>query len=68
MTFKNLTEEQKQHIKNVYAEKSEIPWEKKAFLLGEEFGVSERTIRRWCSENLGLKEKVDVETEQYANG
>jgi len=65
MTFKNLTDEQIEHIKQVYAEKSDTPWEKKAFQLGEEFGVSERTIRKWCSEKLGLKEKADIVSEQY---
>ena len=65
MTFKNLSEEQKEYIKKVYQEITDISWEKKAFMLGEKFGVSERTIRNWCSKKLGLKEKVDVEPEQY---
>lgn len=65
MTFKGLTEEQKQHIINVYSDKSELSWEKRAAKLGEELGVSERTIRRWCSKNLNLKEKEDSEPEQY---
>lgn len=65
MTFNQLTDEQKDYIKKVYLEKSDLSWEKKAAKLGDEFGVSERTIRRWVSENLGLKEKKDVEPEQY---
>ena len=65
MRFNDLTDEQKEHIKQVYAEKNDMPWEKKAFILGEKFGVSERTIRRWCAQHLGLKEKKDVEPEQY---
>jgi hypothetical protein len=33
--------------------------------LGNEYGVSERTIRKWCSTKLNLKEKPDIESEQY---
>jgi hypothetical protein len=29
------------------------------------FGKSERTVRKWCSERLGFKDKPDVEPEQY---
>lgn len=65
MNFKNLSEEQKEYIKKIYQEKTNTPWEKRAFILGEEFGVSERTIRSWCANKLGLKERVDIEPEQY---
>lgn len=65
MKFKNLNESQKDRIREVYNEKGTISWEKRAAMLGDEFGVSERTIRKWCSEKLGLKEKVDIEPEQY---
>lgn len=65
ITFKQLTEAQKDRIKKVYKEKSDLTWEKKAFMLGDELGTSERTIRRWASEKLGLKEKQDIESEQY---
>jgi hypothetical protein len=65
MNFNQLTDEQIDRIKSVYTEKSDMPWEKKAFMLGEEIGVSERTIRKWVSERLGLKQKPDVEPEQY---
>jgi hypothetical protein len=65
MNFNQLTDEQIDYIKKVYAEKSDLTWEKKAFMLGEHFGVSERTVRKWASERLGLKEKSDVEPEQY---
>jgi hypothetical protein len=65
MKFKNLTESQKDRIREVYNEKESASWEKRAAMLGDEFGVSERTIRKWCSEKLGLKEKVDIEPEQY---
>lgn len=65
MNFNQLTDAQIERIKTVYNEKSDMSWEKKAFMLGDEFGVSERTVRKWASERLGLKEKADVEPEQY---
>jgi hypothetical protein len=65
MKFKNLTESQKDRIREVYNDKDSKSWEKRAAMLGDEFGVSERTIRKWCSERLSLKEKVDIEPEQY---
>lgn len=63
MTFKNLTDEQKEHIQKAYANK-DIPREKIAFNLGEEFGVSEKTIRNW-GKSLGLNEKNEAEPAQY---
>jgi len=65
MNFNKLTDEQVDRIKKVYSEKSNISWEKRAFMLSEEMGVTERTIRKWVSERLGLKEKTDAEPEQY---
>ena len=65
MNFNQLTDEQIDKIKKVYNEKSGLSWEKKAFKLGEELGVSERTIRKWTSERLGLKEKETPEPELY---
>ena len=65
MKFKNLTESQKSRIHQVYNEKDGTSWEKRAAMLGDELGVSERTIRRWCSKKLGLKEKFEIDSEQY---
>ena len=65
MKFKNLTESQKDRIREVYNDKDSTSWEKRAAMLGDEFGVSERTMRKWCSERLSLKEKSDIEPEQY---
>lgn len=62
--FKNLLEEDVLLIKNTYNDKTNSSWEKRAAKLGELFGVSERTIRKWCSEKLGLKGKIDIEPEQ----
>lgn len=63
--FKDLTKKQIEHIKSVYREKDGLSWEKRAAKLGDEFGVSERTIRKWVSENLKLKDKKEVESEHY---
>jgi len=65
MKFKNLTESDIQMIKDSYFDKENGSWEKRAHSLGEHYGVSERTIRKWVSEKMGLKEKIDVEPEQY---
>lgn len=65
MKFKDLSVKDKQHIYDVYHKKDDGPWEKRASKLGEHFGVSERTIRKWCAEKLGFKEKEDSEPEQY---
>lgn len=65
MKFKDLTEIDKKRISDVYNDKENGPWEKRASKLGDEFNVSERTIRKWCSEKLSLKEKVEIEPEQY---
>jgi hypothetical protein len=39
--------------------------EQLAYQIGVEYNVSERTVRKWFSEKLGLKQKLDVEPEQY---
>ena len=64
MNFNDLTDAQIELIKTVYADKS-TPWEQRAYDLGKQFGVSERTVRRWAAERLDLKEKDDIEPEQY---
>lgn len=63
--FKSLSDKDKQVIIDVYHQKDAGPWERRAASLGKVFNVSERTIRKWCSKNLGLKEKSDTEPEQY---
>jgi hypothetical protein len=64
-SFNVLSDNDKEYIKSVYQDKSNGSWEKRSAKLGDEYGVSERTIRRWVSEKLSLKEKIDVEPEQY---
>ena len=67
MKFKELNDQDLEVIKHTYLEKDGLPWEKRAANLGNMFNVSERTIRKWCSEKLGFKEKVDINSEQYEN-
>lgn len=64
MNFKQLTEKQINRIKKVINDKTIPSIEKKAIILGEEFQVSERTIRRWTKQ-LGLTEKSAPIPEQY---
>lgn len=66
MNFNQLTDDQIKHIKAVYSEPSDKSWEVRAFELGKEFGVSERTIRNWVAVKLKLKSKSDVTPAQYA--
>lgn len=63
--FKNLTDDEKQLIRESYYNKEGGPWERRAAELGNHFNVSERTIRKWCSEKLGFKEKVEIDVEQF---
>jgi len=65
MKFKNLTDKQLEYIKSQYINRGEVTVEKLAMKLGEEFGTSERTIRKWFSEKLKLKDKADFESEQF---
>ena len=62
MKFKELTDEQKNYIKKIYKD-TEMSWDDRMDLLKIKFGKSERTIRKWCSEKLGLSEKAEAEPE-----
>lgn len=64
MKFKDLTEKDINVARTIYLNK-ELSWDKRMTLLMDLFGKSERTVRKWCSEKLGFKEKVEVEPEQY---
>jgi len=63
MTFKELTKEQINYVKKVYTNKN-LSWDERMTDLTAYFNKSERTIRRWCVK-LGLKEKIEIESEQY---
>jgi len=66
MKFKDLSDKQKQRIIDVYNDKGGVSWEKRALMLANEMGLkSERTIRKWVSEKMNLKEKFKDEPEQY---
>jgi len=60
MRFKDLTQEQKDHIINTYNQKDGESFEKRAISLSLTYDCSERTIRKWMSEKLGLKERIDI--------
>jgi hypothetical protein len=64
MKFNELTEEQILKAKEIYTNK-ELTWDDRMKNLMELFGKSERTVRKWCSEKLGFKEKQEIESEQY---
>jgi hypothetical protein len=64
MRFKEVTDEIIEKARSVYTDKS-ISWDNRMAILTELFGRSERTVRKWCSEKLGFKEKQEVEPEQY---
>jgi len=65
MNFKDLTDEQIAHAKQIYTNK-EMSWDDRMNKLVNFFGKSERTVRKWCSEKLGFKEKLEIEPEQYS--
>lgn len=64
MKFKDLTPEQIQYAKSIYQDK-DLSWDARMNILTDFFNKSERTVRKWCSEKLNFKEKVDIESEQY---
>jgi len=65
MKFKDLSEKDIEYIKYSYLNRGDVSWEKMAHILGEKFSVTERTIRKWVSTKLNLKEKPEVESEQF---
>lgn len=65
MKFKELTEDQIGIAREIYTNK-DLTWDERMEKLMKFFGKSERTVRKWCSERLKFKEKIDVEPEQYA--
>ena len=66
MKFKNLSESEKEYVAKAHSDENRGGTiEKRASHLANELGVSERSVRRWWAEKLGLKEKQDFEPEQY---
>jgi hypothetical protein len=64
MKFNELTDERIQEAREIYLNK-DMSWDERMKMLVNLFGKSERTVRKWCSEKLGFKEKQEVEPEQY---
>lgn len=64
MRFNELTEKQITQAKEIYSDRK-LLWDDRMKKLMTLFGKSERTVRRWCSGKLGLKERMDFEPEQY---
>ena len=66
MRFKELSEEQKNVIAEQYRNRINLGLtvEKLAINIGNELGVSERTVRKWFKK-LNLSEKESPEPEQY---
>lgn len=64
--FKDLTDELINRFKFEYENRlnNNLTVEKLAINLGNEFNLSERTVRKWFKK-LGFKEKQEVEPEQY---
>jgi hypothetical protein len=60
MKFNELTDERIQEAREIYLNK-DMSWDERMSLLVNLFGKSERTVRKWCSEKLGFKEKHLVE-------
>lgn len=59
MKFNELTEENINHIKTVYADK-DTAWDQRMSILSEYLGKSERTVQNWLKK-LGIKYRYDVE-------
>lgn len=63
MKFKNLTSNEIEYAKEIYLNKN-LTWDERMNILTKHFGKSERTTRKWLVK-LGLKEKTEIDSEQY---
>jgi hypothetical protein len=65
-SFKDLTDEIITRFKSEYDNRldNNLTVERLAIKLGDEFNLSERTVRKWFKK-LGFKEKQEAEPEQY---
>jgi hypothetical protein len=65
--FNELSEIEIENLIEKYnnRDKLNLTLEQLAYQIGSEYNISERTVRKWFSERLGLKQKPDVEPEQY---
>lgn len=58
MKFKSLKDNDINFIKETYWNR-DLTWDSRMKILMDFTGKSERTVRKWCSEKLGIKEKKD---------
>lgn len=63
LKYKDLTQEQKGRLSEIYLSK-EISWDTKEEMLAQFTGRSSRTARKWC-EKLGLTKPTEVTSPQY---
>ena len=68
MNFNQLTDLQIEELLDKYKNRKtlNLTLEELAYQVGKQYGVSERTVRKWFSERLGVKEKPIVEPEHDA--
>jgi hypothetical protein len=64
MKFKEMSKKDKERFAKIYKDKS-VSWDKRMKALMDFTGKSERTVRKWASEKLGLAEKEETISEQY---
>ena len=65
MRFTDLSNKDKEYLKERYYNREEKNWEEVADELAKEFKVTPRTIRAWVNERLNIKEKDESYPEQY---
>jgi len=63
MRFKELTQDNKDFIKQTYLDKS-IKWEDRMKMLSEYTGKSSRTVQKWTAK-LNLKQRPDVTSPEF---
>jgi hypothetical protein len=64
MKFKDLSDKDRKQFVKIYKNK-EMSWDDRMELLMKLTNKSERTVRRWASNKLGLSEKEEVPSPQY---
>lgn len=64
MRLKELSKKDIKYANKIYHDKS-ISWDERMRILTEYFDRSERTVRKWCSEHLGFKEKIETPSEHF---
>lgn len=66
MKLKELSEADKDYAYGIYWN-TDLKWDERMRILMSFFGKSERTVRKWCSENLKFKKQVEenIVSEQY---